>query len=117
MMEFLQIENRTLSQQEILSHILLVVAVLHFFLINVIDKLFNFILGVGRITASKLRVISLIHDLLLILLLIAKKLGLKERWKLRNLEIFSIFWQIFFTSLGLVLCVVTFLPFLFGNAW
>ena len=40
-----QIEDRRLSKQEILSHVLLVVPILHFFGVNVVNKLFDLVLG------------------------------------------------------------------------
>ena len=46
-MELLQIEDRGLSEEVVFSHILLVVAVLHLLLVDVVDELLDLVLSVS----------------------------------------------------------------------
>lgn len=91
-MEFLQVEYWRFSEQVVFSHILLMVSVLHFLLINIINELLYFVLSPSGATSSRepscglgeLAKLWLIHSLK------AKELGLQDWWKLRNAEIFSV---------------------------
>ena len=49
MVELLEIEDRTLSQQEVLSDILFVVSVFHLLLVNIINEFLYLILVVGTL--------------------------------------------------------------------
>ena len=46
-MELLQIEDGRLREKVVLSHILLVVAVLHLLLVNIVDEFLDLVLGVS----------------------------------------------------------------------
>lgn len=92
-MEFLQVEYWRFSEQVVFSHVLLMVSIFHFLLINIIDELLYFVLSPTGATSSREPSCGLgeLAELWLIHSLSAKELGLQDWWKLWNAEIFTIF--------------------------
>jgi len=85
MVEFLKIKDRALRQEEIFPDILLMVPILHLFLVNIINKLLDFVLVVLTLKLDRRRT-----SLLLNLLLVAKELLLQKVWELWDLKIFTV---------------------------
>lgn len=112
-MEFLEVKNGTLREQEVFSNILFMVSVLHFFLINVIYKLLYFVLIIGCFEIN-----WRVTRLLLHLLLLSKELFLKKVRKLWDFEIFSILRSLLsILPISYLLSIFNFLLALLWDTW
>ena len=54
MVELLKVKDRTLSQQEVLSDILLMVPILHLFLVNVINEFLDLVLIICALKCDRI---------------------------------------------------------------
>ena len=97
MVGLLQVKDRRLGQQEVLTHVLSMVSVLHFLLVDVIDELLDLVLSISSTSTRRKPWIWLSWGKMLHVTrgIVSKEMLLKERRQLRDLEVFTVFCLIF----------------------